>query len=495
VKAVRTESKGKAAMARTLKQGNELDALTVQKHVDNPTNIRALNDGGGLYLRKSGSKWCWYFRATSPVTKKRMWVSLCDGKPFSLARGSNSTLALARIEAESQRVATRSGNDVQVTRLKRIEEQREEIAAAIEAKRRAVTFRQVFDQWRATDLPPRKRADGKRVGRKDGGQFVAEQFERHVFPVIGEVAIENITSTDVWAILDAQKAAGKLRTANVLLADLKQLFTFALDRNILTLNPTARIDKEKVGGSDVARMRHLKDEEIIQLAKQLPDAKLSRRSEIAVWLILATGARVGELMGAAWSNHQRSAKELLVEAEQSDVKYGTVNLLTRQWFLPDTKNQRSHTIHLSEFALDKFRELAALQEHGDWIFPDTSGTKPVCVKSFGKQIADRQRVNRKAMKNRTSATSSLELPGGKWTAHDLRRTAGTLMGNLGTSTDVINECLNHKQADKMATVYIHTRREAEQAIAFDELGAKLRALTTGEQRSNVVNLPTRKRTA
>ena len=478
-------------MARMLKHGNQLEALTVQAHVDNPSKTN-LNDGGGLYLRKSGAKWCWYLRATSPVTKKRMWVPLCDGEPFSASRGSKSTLAMARIEAEAQRVATRAGNDVQVIRQERIAEQRLAAAADIEAKRRAATFRQVFDQWRATDLQPRIRADGKRTGRKDGGQYVFGQFERHVFPEVGTVAIEHVESRDVWKILDTQKAAGQLRTANVLLAQLKQLFAFAVDRDILVVSPIARIKKDKVGGSEVARKRFLSVEEISLLATRLPEAKLSRRSELAVWLILATGCRVGELMGATWNNHQRSAKELRADAEQSAVKYGAVNLLTRQWFLPDTKNQREHTIHLSDFAIEKFKELLALQEHVDWIFPDTGGTKPVCVKSFGKQIADRQRTS-KPMKNRTTATGALMLLNGKWTAHDLRRTAGTLMAVLGTSSDVIHECLNHKQTDKMGVVYIHSRREAEQTIAFDKLGLKLHALTTGEQPSNVVNLPTKKR--
>ena len=479
-------------MARTVKHGNQLEALTVQAHVDNPTKA-SLNDGGGLYLRKSGAKWCWYLRATSPVTKKRMWVALCDGEPFSAARGSKSTLAMARVEAEAQRVATRAGNDVQVIRQERIAEQRLEAAADIEAKRRAATFRQVFDQWRSTDLQPRIRADGKRLGRKDGGQYVFEQFERHVFPEVGTVAIEHVASRDVWKILDVQKAAGKLRTANVLLAELKQLFAFAVDREILESNPITRIKKDKVGGSDVARKRFLSVEEIALLATQLPEAKLSQRSELAVWLILATGCRVGELMGATWNNHQRSVKELRSDAERSAVKYGAVNLLTREWFIPDTKNQREHTIHLSDFAIEKFKELAALQEHADWIFSDTGGTEPVCVKSFGKQIADRQRTTGKPMKNRTTATGALMLLNGKWTAHDLRRTAGTLMAVLGTSSDVINECLNHKQSDKMAVVYIQSRREAEQAIAFDKLGVKLHALATGEQPSNVVNIPVKNR--
>ena len=64
------------------------------------------------------------------------------------------------------------------------------------------------------------------------------------------------------------------------------------------------------------------------------------------------------------------------------------------------------------------------------------------------------------------------LKGGRWTAHDLRRTASTLMSQLGVPNDVINECENHiKQG--MSGVYIQDRREAEQLKAFELLGQKL----------------------
>ena len=64
------------------------------------------------------------------------------------------------------------------------------------------------------------------------------------------------------------------------------------------------------------------------------------------------------------------------------------------------------------------------------------------------------------------------LKGGRWTTHDLRRTASTLMSQLGIPNDVINECENHiKQG--MSGVYIQDRREAEQLKAFELLGQKL----------------------
>ncbi len=195
-------------------------------------------------------------------------------------------------------------------------------------------------------------------------------------------------------------------------------------------------------------------------------------SAAAIWLILSTACRVGEAMAARWEH---------------------IDLDAGRWYLPETKNERDHTIHLSAFALRQMKALAQLKEVGNddkplpWVFPNAAGDGPVCIKSFGKQLADRQRaVEKKPMKRRTKAGQALVLAGGRWTAHDLRRTAATIMARLGTSTDVIDECLNHKVQSKVARVYIKDRRTAEQARAFDALGAHLDELEANKSRSNVV---------
>ena len=189
------------------------------------------------------------------------------------------------------------------------------------------------------------------------------------------------------------------------------------------------------------------------------------RSVAALWLILATACRVGEAMGARWEH---------------------VDVQRRTWYLPETKNERDHTIHLSDFALRQFERLAGLREcRADgapvpWVFPSASGSAHVWVKSFGKQLSDRQRPAERRLSNRAKNTSALSLPGGKWTAHDLRRTAATLMARAGIATDTIDECLNHKLQSKMARVYIKDRRLAEQARAFDALGARLEQIISRE---------------
>jgi integrase len=392
-------------------------------------------------------------------------------------------------EAASKLAAERDAQEA-AERQKR-EAKAAEAAALLEQQRR-LTVKQVFERWAATELAPHIGGDGKRVGRKDGGLYVKEQFERRVFPALGDVAIQDVRKADMLAILDTVKAEGKLRTANTLLADLKQMFRFAAEREVIEHSPIELVSKRKVGGKDVKRNRVLSGDELAALVKQLPAAKLNKRTELGIWLILATGCRVGELTGAAWvdAKPQQKTLQATVDAHNTaqksgGVQLGFVDLIAQTWYLPTTKNQRSHTIHLSDFAVQKFTELETLRPKDKatgipvpWAFPDTKGTGPVCVKSFGKQLADRQRTEDKRMKNRTKAVDSLALAGGRWTAHDLRRTAATLMAQLGISTDVVNESLNHVLPG-IAGVYIQDRREAEQVRAFDALGVKLAQVISG----------------
>ena len=267
---------------------------------------------------------------------------------------------------------------------------------------------------------------------------------RRIFPAIGEMPIAEVRKSDVLTILDAVKSEGKLRTANVLLADLKQMMRFAVMRDTIPHSPLESVTKRDAGGTEAGRERVLSTQDITSLAKYLPAARLNNRSELAIWLVLATGCRIGELMGAEWPH---------------------VDLGAATWHLPKTKNQRPHTIHLSEFALRQFRALdelhvldPATNKPVPWVFPNTAGTGPVCIKSFGKQLADRQRPADRRLQHRSKATEALTLPGGKWTAHDLRHTAATLMAGLGASGDVIDECLNHVIESRVRRTYIRDRR-------------------------------------
>ena len=405
-----------------------------------------------------------------------------------------------RLQAQADQAQTQADGRQRLLEIAQAERrQQEEARAADLLAQRRVTVRKLFEQWQRAELAPQTLADGTRIGRKDGGEWVRQSFERRVFPDLGDLPVEGVKAADLLAIIDGAKAGGKVRTAQALLADLRQMFRFAEEREIVDRNPLDRVSKTKATGRAMERTRCLSDDEVLTLVKALPQAGMAPRSAAAIWQILATGLRIGECMGAAWAADGLNSPALAKTADTNGAKFGIVDLAARTWHLPTTKNEREHTLHLSEFALARLAELAALRETGldgqpvAWVFPATDRTRPVCVKSFGKQLADRQRAPEARMSGRSKATLSLQLPGGRWTAHDLRRTAATLMARLGVSTDVIDECLNHKLQSKMARVYIQDRRLADQARAFDALGRRLAELAEGRasDKGNVVALPQR----
>jgi len=417
----------------------------------------------GLYLRKTEGGAFWVYRYRSPETGKQVRARLWADDERGMIGFPAASLEEATHRAGALRARVGDGvdpvNAAQQARAKAREDAERAEAAAELQRQRSLSIRQLFDRWQSVELQPHLRADGKRAGRKDGGLYVKDQFTRHLFPKIGDIAAADLRKADVLAVLDVLKAQGKLRTCNVLLASLKQMLRFALAREIVERNVLDTVTKRDAGGAEVERERVLSSDELKVLAAQIPAAKLDARSAHAIWLILATGCRVGELMGAQWKD---------------------VNTKEKSWYLPETKNERPHTIHLSEFAVGHFDAIAGLKRPEEpvlpWVFPNARGNGPVCVKSFGKQLADRQKPDSEPFKGRSKKTTSLQLKGGRWTAHDLRRTGATLMAQLGFSTDVIDECLNHIIQSRVSRVYIRDRRETDQAKAFDALGVRLTQL-------------------
>ena len=336
--------------------------------------IESLGRGNGVFMGRITPKdeRLFYFRYTAP-DGKRPFLTLGNFKTkksagLSLAEARAQAVSLSRLYGEGHkdlhgylrqqrddRAAADRQQRAEVERA-RVESEQAGQRAELERQRR-MNIRQLFERWASVDLKPQRGADGRRKGRKDGGEYTRQQFERHVFPTLGQVAALDVRKGDLMAILDHQKAAGKLRTANVLLTDLKQMFRFALQREIVERNPLDGVEKRAVGGKETERDRILTKEEISALALGVAAARMDARSACAVWLILSTACRVGELMNARWEHVDLEKREWLIPAEHS-------------------KNQRQHVVHLSEFSLVYFHKLLALREIDDqgrsimWVFPN-----------------------------------------------------------------------------------------------------------------------------
>lgn len=347
--------------------------------------------------------------------------------------------------------------DDENVRLAKIESDRLEAEATKIAQQRLIeeannrlTVNNLFNRWEKLDL----------VNRKDAGKEIRRMFEKDVLPLIGNMAVEDVRKAHIINVVDTLLARGVNRMTKLVLALMRQMFRFAQDRDIIENDPTSSIRKAKIGGKDTVRDRYLTEAEIRELNAKLPDGRLLKTTECALWIMLSSCCRIGEICKAEWQHLDLEAKTWKIPAENS-------------------KNKKPHTIYLSDFAIRHFELLAILKNSEKWIYPNTDNTDHVCEKSISKQIGDRQLVDgRQPMSGRSKFCNALKLADGKWTPHDLRRTGATIMGNLGVRPDVIEKCLNHIEQNKMKKTYQHQSLITEQQQAWKLLGEHLEILTS-----------------
>lgn len=408
-----------------------------------------LGDGGGLYLRtRTGdtSLKVWLYRFKSLTSSGSRWLELGTYPGMSLSD--------ARLMATIMAAKRRSGIDP-------IEEKRdaeEKEKQAKEAKRQAIetskarmTVIQLFERWEQLGLK----------GRKDKGAEARRSFQKDVFPQIGNVVAEDVKRSMIAACLDKVVERGSPVIARNLLGELRQMFGFAIKRGFVENDPTSHLKRGDFG-KKTERDRVLSDDEIKRLAELLPEAGMQDACVAAIWIMLSTCCRVGEISRARWVD---------------------VDLDTGTWRIPpdNSKNGKEHVVFLSDFSKRYFEKLKALatneeKELKPWALPATRREGHVCLKSLTKQVGDRQRTGKVPMKNRTQLTTALILPRGKWTPHDLRRSGATIMGRLGIRPDVIEKCLNHIEQNTLVRIYQRQLLEAEQADAWRLLGERLQTL-------------------
>lgn len=426
---------------------------------------KRLPDGGGMWgmVRAIGD-------AKNPVSVDFQWRYKLNGKTHDVRIGSwpKTLLAELRNERDKLRSKVKLGIDPveenatnklkkQADQLEAVQQQLERIEE-LTAQDARLTTKALFGQWLALELR----------SRDDKGAEAQRAFERDVFPLIGDVAANDVTKAHIQTILDniKMRATGKqtmTRTAKRVLSELRQMFGFALERDLLDADPTARIKKAKIG-PDCERDRVLSEAELCALFAKLPMSGLVETSQCALLIQLATVARIGEILGAKWEN---------------------VDFQRRLWTLPKTKNGKPHTIRLSDYALRQFEQLHDLTGLTAWVFPASTLTGSLCSKTVTKQVVDRQRTD-KPMSGRTKQIDALVLAGGHWTPHDLRRTGASMMAELGALPEVIEKCLNHTEENQMKRIYQRAKYEEPMRSAWQLLGERLEFLSSKHE--NVVTL-------
>ncbi len=401
------------------------------------------------------------------------WRYRVDGAVREIVLGTWPGVSLAQVRQKRAEAAKEQiGTDHALERKLRREAKRTEVLegitaqkaqqAEVAAKQAAdaarLTVQGLYDRWSVAVL----------TKHKDGGTEAKRIMVRDVLPSLSRVALEDVKRTHVAALVDKLTQAQYKRAHKIAFSLCRQMFRYAVGRGYIENDPTSSIEKRTLGQDNI-RTRTLAEPELRALDAKMDDARLKAQTRLAVWLALATGCRVGELLKAQWSHVDKQA--------------GT-------WTIPDTKNGRTHVVYLSAFAAEQFDKLRKLTGETPWCFPGRVGSH-MDEKAITKQLKDRQQPDKakatKSQKGQRSAhPTALLLPGGAWTPHDLRRTAATLMVHLGTRPDVVERCLNHTEQNRMVATYQHASLVAEQTEAWRLLGERLALLRMTAEGGNVV---------
>lgn len=403
-----------------------------------------LTDGGGLALRVKvdGTK-LWAIRYTSPSTGKRIreYLGLYPDISLSSAReelAQRRTLIARDIDPTRAGALIRADNEGDVPQ----------------------TVSELFSVWHRGYVTPNRTSE-------DDRKSIRRRFEIYAQPMMGDIPLIQVRRGHVMQCIDTATRAGRMRTANMILGELRQMFRYAVAREWMQGDPTAAIARRDAGGTDEEGDRVLSDDELVLLKEILskpPESKsryyvarrrvLPVRTELAVWWTLATMGRAVEVA---------SMRRELVRADD------------RIWIIPSevSKNSDAHIVHLSDFALAVWERLK-LFSGPEYVFQGREAGTHMSKKEVTRRLTDRQ-TKPKPVKGRKNSTD-LDLPGGPWTQHDLRRTGSTIMGDLGVHSDVIDRCLNHRDPRKVTRTYQRQKMLRQRLEAFDVLGDHLTKL-------------------
>lgn len=439
------------------------DKKVASEKLDPGQTDKLLSDGENLYLRIRPDGKSWWYIFKSPITGKRRKLALGAYPTISLAK--------AREEAEKARVLVSDGIDPL-----HHAEQEELMSQFGDAPR---TVQELFERWKKDYLQSH---------HKDGGDFVEGMLTRHALPLLGKVELDRLRAPHIAAVLTKVKCTGKKRVTAIVLSNIRQMCSFAVECGWLQGDPTAAMKKTTWAGPKVKRDRVLSEEEIQGLAGKVPKAGLSAEIECAIWIMLSCMTRVEETTLArlqdvdfknmVWRIPVENQKKVRSDKPQKD-HYVSLSPFALRWFERLVKIPQERAEHKNG-NLPKSKRLETVPPvEVDWMFPSVKrGEGSINEKTIAHALNDRQKPGQEPLKGRTPLVDSLVLPGGKWAAHDLRRTGSTLARELGVPQDVIDRCLNHVESDAIVATYQHAQLRDEMKDAWLRLGKRLEELTS-----------------
>lgn len=304
--------------------------------------------------------------------------------------------------------------------LKVAREKRDELATQVASGKSPATEKKLARAGLATN--PTMREFGERyyseivIERWKDPKPIRRYLDNEIFPTLGEKPLKDVDALGVQALVYRKRDNGQVTAAMQLRNVLKQMFDYAIERRLVTINPAAMIATRFIGKAR-RRSRVLTPNEIRLYLRTVYQSNIRRQFKLALHIILLTLSRKSELLLARWKDVDLQKGEWLVPAENA-------------------KGAKPHLVYLSTQVAEMFRELKALAGESELVLPGRGSR----IRPFAKNALN------KALEGLTFDMAPL-------TIHDLRRTGATLLTERGFNKDVIEKALSHER-EGIRAVYI-----------------------------------------
>ena len=256
----------------------------------------------------------------------------------------------------------------------------------IQEQRAAPTVNDLCDQVIAEHLP-RKRPSTKRM--------YLSQIEKEIRPALGKLKVSEVTFATIDKIHRTISARAPYQ-ANRTVALLSRMFSMASRWGMRPDNPCKGIERNQ----EQKRRRYLTPDELARLSLGLVDYHDVQGVNI-IRLLLLTGARSGEVLGARWVD---------------------IDLVSGTWSKPGatTKQRTAHHVPLSDATRQLLSEIVSGSQ---WLFPE----------------GDSHRKSIRAAWEGLCKAANIE--GAR--VHDLRHTYASVLASAGLSLPIIGALLGH----------------------------------------------------
>jgi integrase len=260
-----------------------------------------------------------------------------------------------------------------------------------------------------------------------------QAFDRLVKPMLGSRAIYEVRRSHIAEMLDRIEDENGPIMANRTASYLASALNWYAGRDDDYTPP--RLSKLKRASQ--ARDRVLTDDEIRLI---WPVAEANGTFGAVVRFLLLTGQRRGDVYGMTWSELDKDV-----------------------WSIPARryKTGRAHTVPLSKAAFDI---VMAQPNSANLVFPGRRGIP-----------LTRGGMRKRALDAAITEANGKALP--RWTLHDLRRTARTLMSRAGVRPDVAERVVGHVIRG-VEGVYDRHTYEGEKRDALEKLAAMIERILT-----------------